>query len=305
LTAGAGDEDLVSLVMPVHQTRADWLAAAVASALAQTSCSIELIVVDDGSDPPLSAPPGGRDDSRVRILRIDHAGASQARNAGLAAAKGRWVRFVDADDVYEPGSTARLLALAGGAQDVIAYGATTFCDEDLRPIWTMTARLEGDALVPCLLGRLTVRPQSLLFPRALVEAAGGWNTGLRVGEDWDLVLRCLESARVRGEGRVATFYRRHPGGLTSDSAVALQDARKVVAGYFDRHPDQRGGPLERATTGMLHALAARVAFTRGRPGEALREARRSVVSDPKALMREAARSWPALRGHVARRLGRR
>jgi glycosyltransferase involved in cell wall biosynthesis len=299
----AGSTDLVSLVMPVHRPRADWLEAAVASALGQTGCSLELIAVDDGCDPPLADVGGG--DPRVRVVRIDHGGASQARNAGVAAAHGRWVRFVDADDVYEPGSTARLLRLTGDADDVIAYGATAFCDEHLRPVWTMTSRVQGDALVDCLLGRFTVRPQSLLFPRGLVEAAGGWDPELRVAEDWDLVLRCLESAHVRGERRVATYYRRHRGGLTADSAIALHDARRVVARYFDRHPDQRGTRLERAADGTLHALAARVAATDGRAATAVAEAARSLVADPRALTGETIRALPALRGHVVHRLRRR
>ena len=64
------------------------------------------------------------------MIRVAPGGVSHARNAGVAAAGGDYIRFIDSDDVLEPGSCARLLALAGaGGQPAIAYGATLNCDE--------------------------------------------------------------------------------------------------------------------------------------------------------------------------------
>lgn len=295
-----GDPPQVSFVMPVYRPRVDWLKLAVGSALRQTGCTFELIVVDDGCSPPVEDLLSGRRDPRLRFVRGEHRGASVARNIGAKVARGRWVRFLDADDAYEAGSTERLLALAGGDLGILAYGATTFCDADLRPIWTMTSRIEGDALVPCLLGGFTVRPQSLLFPRDLVEAVGGWEPTLSIAHDWDLVLRVLEHVRVRGERRVATYYRRHSGGLTSDVEVGVGEARRVVSHYFERHPDALGSPLERRAEAMLRALAARVNISQGQFGPALREAGASLARDSTALLGEGRRSLPALRGHAAR-----
>ena len=54
------------------------------------------------------------DQSNGLVVRIAHAGPGAARNAGLAIATGKWIRFVDCDDVFDPDSTARLLRLAAG-----------------------------------------------------------------------------------------------------------------------------------------------------------------------------------------------
>ena len=170
--------------MPVWRPQPEWLAQAVTTALAQRDARIELVLVEDGSAELLEALLSELDDERCH-LRLPHTGTYGARNAGIAAARGDFVRFVDADDVFHPDSTARLVQLAESERGAIAYGATLFCDADLRPQWKMTSRLKGDAVLPCLLSRFSVRPGALLFPRAVVEATGEWDTSFRVSGDWD------------------------------------------------------------------------------------------------------------------------
>jgi glycosyltransferase involved in cell wall biosynthesis len=239
------------------------------------------------------------------VVRVSHGGAAQARNAGLAAAGGELIRFVDADDVYELDSTARLARLIGPAHDAIAYGATVFCDSDMRPIWTLRARLAGDVTRDILLGRLQFRVQSMVFPRAVLEAAGEWDPALTVSEDWDLLLRAAELAPLRADSGVATYYRDHPGGLTSDISSGLEGARGVVQRYFRRHPEERGTSLERRARAMLDAHAARVHATHGSPLRGLGRLARATVRDPRAVAGEVSRAMPAVRGYLRRGLGRR
>src|SRR5512144_754356 len=114
--------------MPVWRPRGDWLHEAVHSALDQCDCDLELIVVDDGNDIAVSDMLADVTDPRLQHLRIAHGGVSAARNAGLSVATGNFVRFIDADDVLEPGSTARLRALA--TPTTIAYEDTVVCNEE-------------------------------------------------------------------------------------------------------------------------------------------------------------------------------
>ncbi|MBA3326933.1 MAG: glycosyltransferase [Solirubrobacterales bacterium] len=294
-----GPTGLVSVVMPVFDPHEPWLRAAVASVLGQRSCAVELVVVDDGCDEPIADTLTGIDDERLRVVRVAHGGVSAARDAGLAASRGRWVRYTDADDVLEAGSTARLLRLSVAAGGAIAYGATVFCDENLRPVWTMRCRLGGRVARACLLGRFTVRLQALLFPREIAERAGGWFGGLRVSEDWDFVLRALELADVRGERQPAVYYRRHPAGLTSHPEAGIDDVRLVVERYLDRHPEMRGTSLERRSDAMVHALGARIAATRGDRGAAGRHLGAAMLGDPRAIFGELRRSAPALRARLS------
>ncbi|MGI8731523.1 MAG: glycosyltransferase family 2 protein [Solirubrobacteraceae bacterium] len=286
---------LVSLVMPVYNPRPEWLAAAVGSALGQHDVDLELIVVDDASVTPVAELLGRYgDDDRLRVERLDvNGGVSRARNAGIAAARGQVLRFVDADDVLPLHSTARLLALMGGG-DIIAYGATAFCDARMRTVWTMRSDVQGDATLPCVLGRFHVRHPAMVFPRAVVEAAGEWDAAFRVSGDWDFVLRCLEHAPVRGETEVALRYRRHGGSITADVAAGEAGARRVVERYLARHPELRGTRLERRADAMVAALFARAYLTHGRPRRAGRRLLRALALDPAAVAHELRRSAPVL-----------
>lgn len=113
----------VSVVIPTHN-RCEDCVAAVASALAQDPAPLEVLVCDDGSTD------GTRErfatDPRIRYVRLEqsHGGPATARNAGLRAARGEWVAFLDDDDRWRPGKlAAQLAAVAACPVDVVASDA--------------------------------------------------------------------------------------------------------------------------------------------------------------------------------------
>lgn len=130
---------LVSIIVPVYKTE-PYLAACLDSVLGQTVRDIEVVVIDDGSPDacPVLCDEYAARDSRVTVIHQPNGGRSAARNAGIAAAKGRWIGFVDSDDWIEPDMYETLLdaaercdaqiAVCGrveerdGKQTVIAYG---------------------------------------------------------------------------------------------------------------------------------------------------------------------------------------
>lgn len=264
--------------MPVWQPITGWFEQAVTSALDQEGCALELIVVDDGNDPPVSHLLTGLADPRLTVVRVAHGGVCHARNAGTRAARAAFLRYVDADDVLEPRSTRRLLDLA--APDRISYEDTMVCDEELHPVRRISSRASGWIAEQCLLGQYDTRIVSMLFPRDVVERAGPWDPRLSVREDFEFVLRCLELAPVvPGEG-VATFYRRHGASATRsrDSMARAEFAsRQILAGYLHRNPQARGSALHRQAATQLHASEAEHALDTG------------------ALSRAALRALPLLR----------
>jgi glycosyltransferase involved in cell wall biosynthesis len=168
---------LVSLVMPAWNPNPVWLREAVWSALGQVGCEIELIVVivvDDGSDIPFAELLGEIDDERLQRVRVPHGRVARAWNAHIEAASREWFRFIDCDDVILEHSTAHLLALAGGNERVITYGATTVCDEHLRPLSTIATDAQGRVAEACLLNRFATTIHSLLYPRSVIEEIGPW-----------------------------------------------------------------------------------------------------------------------------------
>lgn len=291
----------VSIIIPAYQPRVEWLQVAVASALQQRAVDVEVVVVDDGSREEVEPLLAGFEPRRLRVVRVPHGGVSAARNAGLAAATGSHVRFLDADDVAEPGSTARLLALSQGV-DGIGYGATAMCDEALRVHWVMRARQQGWAAIDGMLGRFHVRPQSLVLPRELLDVIGPWDTSLTVSEDWDYIQRALERAPVRGEQVIATFYRRHPQSATADVQAGLDAAELIVGRCFERHPEWRTPALKRRAAAMLAGRRARILLTHRGWHAAAPHVVRAARAHPGALLHEARTGMSALAESAGRRL---
>ena len=299
------DAPLVSIVMPAWNPRPDWLLAAVGSALAQSDCALELIVVDDGSPAPVTQLLADVTDPRLRLIRVEHGGVAHARNAGVREARGRFIRFADADDVLDQASTARLVRLAGD-DGAIAYGATRVCDERLRPLDVKSSQLQGWIAEACLLYRFDVRHMSMLFPRRVVESVGGWDTALRQCQDWDYVLRALEHAPVRGERRVATYYRRHAASLSADVGSALRYESLVVDRYFERHPELAGGSLERQARAKLLMVRAKARPFGMRRRQQLSTVAHALALHPQRAAEELGREAIGLAGRLAaaRRSGR-
>ncbi len=287
----------VSLVMGVWQPHRDWLREAVRSALDQHGCKVELIVVDDGNPEPVAELLTAVSDPRLKLLRTSHAGPGNARNAGLEAATGSWIRFLDCDDVFDAESTARLLQLAAGDEGVIAYNATMVCTEDLDPVELLVSTVSGDAVRACLLGLFDVRLPSLLFSRPVVDAAGAWDDSFRVSGDWDFVLRALDHAVVRGDTAVATYYRRHAASVTRTAGVRDGELarRRIIDRYLERHPEARGSALVReAEAALLIDRGLAYAFV-GETRRGLARFAQGARRDPSAAIRVLPRLLRAVR----------
>jgi glycosyltransferase involved in cell wall biosynthesis len=273
----------VSLLLAAHNPQPAWLRAALLSALSQSGCSIELVLVDDGSIEPVAALVSDLEDPRLRVVRVAHGGLGAARNAGIAASRGRHLRFLDADDVYPSDSTARLLRLGRGRPDVVACGATRWCREDLEPVLDWPVTWHGDPLRAVLLMRCTITPPAaMLVPRPLAEAVGPWRVDLPIAQDLDYQIRLLELGRLVATKRVVSWYRQHQTSLSRDGTVAWRDCAAIVEAYFARHPVQRGTPLERQAQAALELLGAEIEHWPRGPWHD-RRFWRALVRDPSAL----------------------
>ena len=108
------DQDaLISVIVPVYNVEA-YLARCVDSILAQSHENLEIILVDDGTKDSSGAicDAYAQKDARVRVIHKENGGLSSARNAGIEAAKGEYLAFVDSDDWIEPEMYRHMLSLA-------------------------------------------------------------------------------------------------------------------------------------------------------------------------------------------------
>jgi glycosyltransferase involved in cell wall biosynthesis len=192
---------LVSVVIPTHD-RHDLVGRAVASALAQTEPSVEVIVVDDASDPPVSDPA----DPRVRLVRLErNAGVAATRNAGLREARGRWVTFPDDDDRLLPGMVKRSLEVVAASSlpppvaavsgiDVVGAG-DELIDRRRPPSYPLGSHYTLEPLPP---GTSHQTKQTLVVETELLRAMGGWDEDLGPRGWTDLFLRLNAVCSIEG-----------------------------------------------------------------------------------------------------------
>ena len=142
----------VSVIVPVYQAQAH-LRLCLDSLLAQTCRELEILCVDDGSTDQSAKILGefARQDSRVKVLRQKNAGPGAARNAGLEAAAGEFVLFLDADDFFEPALIETLLTRARDTgADIVICRAEAFNSQtgETQPWMRQDDLLPGDCFSP-------------------------------------------------------------------------------------------------------------------------------------------------------------
>ena len=121
----------ISIIVPVYKTER-FLSACISSILAQTFTDFELILVDDGSPD----------------IHQKNRGLSGARNAGLDAAEGEWIAFVDSDDTITPDFCAKLYHAAQEAGAQMAVCNYRQVDEALTPIREQYLHVRREVLTP-------------------------------------------------------------------------------------------------------------------------------------------------------------
>ncbi len=204
----------VSVVIPTYN-RAHLLGDAAASVLTQTYANLELIIVDDGSRDAT------RDvcmdlasrDQRVHYIYQENKGPNAARNAGVYAAQGRFIAFLDSDDLWEPTKLAKQLEIA----DIEADVALVYCDwahlteaGDIRA-GVNPPDLGLSTVYESLLYGNTVHgsASAVLIRKECFDRVGLFDETLRYMEDWDMWLRVAQHFQLAKVHCVLVYIRQH------------------------------------------------------------------------------------------------
>jgi len=289
----------LSVVMPTRN-RAGEVVRAANSVLTQ-DVSLELVVVDDHSDDATGVVLDelAERDGRVRVVHVTEGeplGPCEARNRGLATARGELVGFCDDDDAWLPGAAATVLQFLDAHPDVVMASA-----------WHRVVHVElGTSAVfrgPTHYGASQLRWQNVVaVPFAVVRRAAvgdelSFDVRLPTGEDWDLWLRCARLGPVRTVPVVCYEYFQHGGRRQTRATERQVEGRRnfvekhgpdmgascrlyheaILAGYDGGRRAMldsltkaaRRAPMAAGTAGAVLAMgttASRVGQRRGDPG---------------------------------------
>jgi glycosyltransferase involved in cell wall biosynthesis len=240
----------VSVIIPTWNRAAE-VCAAIDSALAQTVRPFEVIVVDDGSTDD-TADVLARYGDAIRVVRQHNQGVAAARNAGIAAARGELLAFLDSDDVWLPRKLELQLQRFGADPELgLVHCGAQF--ENAAPrlagmegwVATEILRLDRDVIV--------AHGSSIMMPRRVAEEIGGFDVRMRVSEDWDFCYRIAARHRIAFVPEVLVRCARHTAGLHRDFAQMEHGMRLALDKAF---ADPAVRSLRRHAYGRLHRILA-------------------------------------------------
>lgn len=240
-----GELPMVSVIMPAWNAMR-YIHPALDSVLSQSYRDLELIIVNDGSsDGDYSAL--AKLDSRVKVIDGERGGVSRARNLGMSLARGRYLAFIDADDLWVPGKLQAQVEYLEAHDDVsIVFGQVARWHPDASGrypdpvVWypsdealrTADPRRHGWMYLHILMGS----PLGMITPmmrREVYERVGGFDVRLERAEDYEFWLRCSREFRMQGFAAVMAIYRIHPES-TMHRMVLRNDLAELLAASAQR-----------------------------------------------------------------------
>ncbi|MCW5877454.1 MAG: glycosyltransferase [Anaerolineales bacterium] len=281
----------VSVVIPTRN-RVAYILQALESVFAQTYSDYEIIVVDDGSqdETPETLQPLVKA-GKLRYITQPASGVSAARNRGVAEAAGRYIAFLDSDDLFMPSKLEKQVALFERHPQLgfVHCWFSKFDDAGRDLGLRDTSRFDGQ-IYPFMLQEwdvLMAMPCMLMRKDAL-QAAGGFDTAMRWGEDLDLWRR---------------MAKRHPVSLVREDLVGVRvhgsnisAQRREAVSHFERYLNKAFADDPGLSTSFRRQTYARLytSFARNLLGEGQAEDMRLV----RQLCGGTLAAWPLAWGAV-------
>ena len=217
---------LISVIVPVYNAE-KYVAEAVASIRRQNYAPLEIIAIDDGStDASVAIIETLGDD--IEILRQENAGPGIARNKGLAKARGEFIAFLDADDLWVDDKLLHQCAYLLAHPDIeVVAGREKYFGDDGE--WAKKLRLAEDKTA------LSFKLGATLIRRSAFERIGNFDETLTISDDFEWFMRARDlGLPMRVLDEIVLYYRVHSESLTQTGRVQDFMLPQMIKKSLDR-----------------------------------------------------------------------
>ncbi|MCL1471489.1 glycosyltransferase [Argonema antarcticum] len=228
---------LISVVIPVYNGEKT-VRETSESVLSQTFKDFELIVINDGSTDKTIEIISRIQDERLKVFSYPNAGLAASRNRGISLAKGEYISFIDADDMWTPDKLeGQLKALQENPQAAVAYSWSDCIDESSKNFRSGTyLTFNGDVYENLLLTNFVDNGSNALIRKEVFSEVGGFDESLKSGEDWDMWLRLAAKYHFVAVSKPQILYRITASSMSANLVRMEAETMQVIAQAFDRAP---------------------------------------------------------------------
>jgi len=227
----------VSVVIPSYNTPTEWLSQAVHSVLSQTYPDLEIIIVDDGSTEPV-ARCLGISDERIRHVLQENKGPAAARNRGIGLAVGRYVAFLDSDDLFLPNKLEKQVDMMESRPDaMLSHTSYQRITPDGRPVRLMRSGTLTGRVYPQIVRRCRIFTSTVMVRREVLGDKLMFDESLRVCEDVLLWIRLARESAIIGIDEALTKMRLHGKTHALDPSAQMAGLRNLIDHAIKDNPD--------------------------------------------------------------------
>jgi glycosyltransferase involved in cell wall biosynthesis len=251
----------VSVIIPVYNSMA-YLPQALESVIQQTYQDFEVLIIDDGSTDQIKSWSQTLSDPRIHFFSQSNQGISAARNTGLQEAKGRYISFLDADDIWQPKKLIKQLEQLESDPDI---GLSYTWAVSIDPKGQILGRIFNGSLKRQAWSQLVVRnaiPSAsvAVVRRSCLEKIGGFDTDLSHVNDRDMWLRIAKDYEVACVPEVLVLKRQHAHNVSRNWRAIEQASKQVLEKAFSSPPpdlkEDELHSLQKASYAQLNFLLA-------------------------------------------------
>ena len=224
------DSPIVSVIIPAYNS-SKYIAETIKSVLSQTFKNFELIIVDDGSTDDQQEIIQKYCESEIRIRSIyqENQGVSFARNAGFNHSKGKFIAFLDADDIWLEDNLQLKLDKFEQDDFALVHSDSYLIDENSKLLNGMMTGNEGMLLHEILKWKeaQVPGPSSILVKREVIGTVGLFDTNLSTSADHDFFCRLAALYKIGRVAKPTWKYRVHSQNMHKNIALMERDILTV------------------------------------------------------------------------------
>ncbi|HHP7244557.1 MAG TPA: glycosyltransferase family 2 protein [Elainellaceae cyanobacterium] len=279
----------VSVVIPAYNVEKT-IAETIQSVLNQSFSDFELIIINDGSTDSTVEVVRQILDSRIKIYSFENAGLPEARNRGIRHAIGKFVTFVDADDLWTPDKIEdQLDALQTYPEAGVAYSWTAFIDEHSQFLYAGEPFPHHGNVYPQLLVKNFIASGSnIMIRREVIDEIGEYDATLKSAEDWDYNVRLAARYPFARVPKYQVLYRKSSTSMTAKVDVMEQAILTVINRGFQTAPDELQF-LKNQALSNTYRFFTKLCLDHVSGNEGVKKARKNYVKSirlyPKSLLK--------------------